>query len=92
MTGAGIKVKVIEALSAGIPILTNDIGIEGIQAVNGESYFHCETPEEYAAIVRKIFNDEVDLINLQKSQRQVIVNHFNLEKSVQSYIEMIESL
>ena len=92
LTGAGIKVKVIEALSAGIPILTNDIGIEGIPAVNGESYFHCETPEEYAAIVRKIFNDEVDLINLQKSQRQVIVNHFNLEKSVQSYIEMIESL
>lgn len=92
LTGAGIKVKVIEALSAGIPILTNTIGIEGIPAKDGESYFHCETPEEYATIVRKIFNDEVDLTNLQKSQHQVIVDHFNLEKSSQSYIEMIENL
>lgn len=92
LTGAGIKVKVIEALSAGIPILTNTIGIEGIPAKDGESYFHCETPEEYAAIIRKIFNGEVDLTNLQKSQHQVIVDHFNLEKSVQSYIEMIKNL
>ena len=92
LTGAGIKIKVIEALSAGIPILTNAIGIEGIPAKDGESYFHCETPEDYAAVVRKIFNGEVDLTNLQKCQHQVIVDNFNLKNSIQLYIEMIENL
>ena len=29
--GAGIKVKILEAMSSGIPVLTNDIGIEGIE-------------------------------------------------------------
>ena len=36
LIGAGIKVKVLEALSSGIPVLTNEIGIEGIPAKNGE--------------------------------------------------------
>lgn len=92
LTGAGIKVKVIEALSAGIPILTNTIGIEGIPAVDGESYFHCETPEEYAMVIHRIFHGETDLLDLQREQREVIDNHFNLEASVQSYVKLLEDL
>lgn len=92
LTGAGIKVKVIEALSAGIPILTNTIGIEGIPAVDGESYFHCETKEQYASVIRKIYGREIDLIDLQQKQHKVIEHHFNLEKSAEAYIRMIENL
>lgn len=92
LTGAGIKVKVIEALSAGIPILTNTIGIEGIPAVDGESYFHCETPEAYAEVIRKIYYGEVDLCALRQKQDNVIKEHFHLETSAQSYVRMIESL
>lgn len=92
LTGAGIKVKVIEALSAGIPILTNDIGIEGIPAVNGESYFHCEKPREYSRIIRELYNDEIDTEKLITMQRKVIAIHFNLEESYASYEEMLLNL
>lgn len=91
-TGAGIKVKVVEALSAGIPILTNTIGIEGIPAKNQESYFHCETPEEYAEVIHKIYRREFNLADIQEMQRKVIMDYFNLENSVQSYIRGIEML
>lgn len=57
--GAGIKVKVLEALSSGIPVLTNDIGIEGISAKNGRDYLHCDTPEEYAAAIGQIMDGEL---------------------------------
>lgn len=48
--GAGIKVKVLEALSAGVPLLTNEIGMEGINAENEKEYFHCQTAEDYLGI------------------------------------------
>ena len=44
--GAGIKIKVLEAMSAGLPVLTNQIGIEGIPAQNGIHYYYCERPQE----------------------------------------------
>ena len=92
LTGAGIKVKVIEALSAGIPILTNDIGIEGIPAVNGESYFHCEKPEEYSRIIHELYNNKIDTERLTTNQRKVIAKHFNLEESYAGYEEMLLNL
>ena len=92
LTGAGIKVKVVEALSAGIPILTNSVGIEGIPAQNGESYFHCETPKEYATIIRSLYNGEVNLDGLEEKQRTVISQFFDLEKSCNEYVKILQDI
>ena len=92
LTGAGIKVKVIEAMSAGIPILTNTIGIEGIPAEDGKSYFHCEKPEEYAVIIRKLISGELDEIKIESNEHDLICSSFNLEKSFQEYILLLNDL
>ena len=52
--GAGIKVKIIEALSSGVPVLTNSIGIEGIDAEDGISYLHCESASDYVNTIKRI--------------------------------------
>ena len=90
LTGAGIKVKVIEALSAGIPVLTNTIGIEGISAVNGESYFHCEKPEDYARVIKYLLKSRKKVKEMCIVERLLINTYFNLEQSSKKYIEMIE--
>lgn len=92
LTGAGIKVKVIEALSAGIPILTNDIGIEGIPAVDGQSYFHCTTAEEYAEIIRKMYHNLQQSKQMELQQRKLIADSFNLPESVARYTQMLKGL
>lgn len=58
LLGAGIKVKILEALSAGKIVLTNDIGVEGISLTNRENYFHCNTPQEYAAVITEIHENK----------------------------------
>lgn len=92
LTGAGIKVKVIEALSAGIPILTNTIGIEGIPAEDGKSYFHCEKPEEYAAIIKKMLSGDIDNKKIEKDEHDLILSYFNLEKSFKEYVLLLNDL
>ena len=67
--GAGIKVKVIEAMSAGIPVLANTIGIEGIPAQNGIQYLHCETPNDYKTAFEKIAAGTIDLESIQKKPK-----------------------
>lgn len=92
LLGAGIKVKVIEALSCGIPVLTNSIGIEGIPAVNEESYFHCETASDYAEIIGKLYNEQINTQSLSKYAKAVIKNNFNYEKNADEFVKELKDI
>lgn len=92
LLGAGIKVKVIEALSCGIPVLTNSIGIEGIPAVDGKSYFHCETPQDYINIINKLDSGKVDIQAIAENGKQVVRDNFNYENSAKIFIEKLRDL
>jgi glycosyltransferase involved in cell wall biosynthesis len=82
MLGAGIKVKILEALSSGIPVLTNKIGIEGIMAKNQEEYFHCETQEEFERIIRDIYNEKIDKTKVLNNAKSFIRRNFSYENSI----------
>lgn len=37
--GTGIKTKVLDCMAMGLPVFTNDVGVEGIDAIRGEELF-----------------------------------------------------
>lgn len=92
LSGAGIKVKIIEALSSGLPVLTNEIGIEGIPAEDGKDFFFCESPEDYRKAIEALAENKIDTENLSKNARSVIKNHFNMESSKAEYLAMLKGL
>ena len=87
--GAGIKVKVLEALSSGIPVLTNAIGIEGIPAKKNIEYFYCDTPNEYEQAIRRIYNKEISAINIEHAAKQFIDSEFSITESLEAYKQLI---
>ena len=78
--GAGIKVKVLEAMSAGVPVLTNDIGIEGIGCRNGREYWHCQRAEEYADRILWMEEHTCEAAKIAENGRKYIEENFDLEK------------
>ena len=90
--GAGIKVKILEALSSGIPVLTNDIGIEGIPAKNNEDYYHCSTPEEYEQVIRKLVDHRIDEKRLGENAHDLIKKEFDLLSAYGNYKNWIGEL
>lgn len=83
--GAGIKVKIIEALSSGMPVLTNKIGVEGIPVKDGEQYLHCETAEEYNRYIHMIKAGEIDEERLCQNARMFIKQRYSIEDSLIRY-------
>jgi GT2 family glycosyltransferase/glycosyltransferase involved in cell wall biosynthesis len=55
--GAGMKGKVGEALSWGLPVVTTSIGAEGMGLVDGEDARIADSAEEFAAKVVRLYND-----------------------------------
>lgn len=90
--GAGIKIKVLEAMSAGVPVLTNEIGIEGIGAVDRRDYLHCEKPEEYVNAINAILAGEINVDLLSKNAKTYIKGNYNLEKKLDELMQLIEKM
>jgi glycosyltransferase involved in cell wall biosynthesis len=89
LLGAGIKVKVIEAMSGGLPVIGNNIAMEGIPAVDGKHYLHAEKPEDYLRLFESIKANRIDLLALSNNAKKLVADTFNLEKSYASYKQSI---
>lgn len=87
--GAGIKIKVLEALSAGMPVLTNDIGIEGIPAQNGKEYIHCNEPNEYAKYIKQLHENRNLARKFSRNASSFIMSHYDLKQSMESFCELM---
>lgn len=55
--GSGIKTKMLEAMAAGLPVVTNTTGAEGIGAAHGAEIFVADTAEEIAATADRLLAD-----------------------------------
>lgn len=89
--GAGIKVKILEAMSAGIPVLTNEIGIEGIEAVNGQDYILCSTPEEYADSIKELVSNRKLEEKLSLNSKTFIKKKYHMASRLDDLIYTIEN-
>ncbi len=56
--GAGMKGKIGEAMSYGLPVVTTTVGVEGFGLTSGVNVLVGDTPEEFAGSVIKLINDE----------------------------------
>lgn len=74
--GAGIKGKVVEAMSKGMPIVTTSIGAEGL--ANTENILMIEDdPKKFADAILKIYDDENELKRISKEEKEYIVNNYS---------------
>ena len=92
LLGAGIKIKVLEALSSGIPVLTNAIGIEGIPVIADCDYYHCDTAEEYSKVIHDIFEDISVGIHVGERGQMRVCESFSPENFYESYKKIVISL
>ena len=90
--GAGIKIKILEAMSAGLPVLTNDIGIEGISARSGIEYIHCTTPEDYKNGIERLLRDIEFNKSMGELSKLFIKNEFDYDNDSNEFINWIDTL
>jgi glycosyltransferase involved in cell wall biosynthesis len=57
LAGGGMRVKILNALAEGIPIVSTTLGYEGIEVTPGQDILVGDTPEAFAAEVLRVLND-----------------------------------
>jgi len=77
--GAGIKGKVGEAMSFGIPVVTTSIGAEGFGLTDELNAMVADTPEAFAAAVTRLYSDKALWDLLAENSRFHVEKHFTPE-------------
>jgi glycosyltransferase involved in cell wall biosynthesis len=75
--GSGTKLKILEAMSMELPVVTTSVGIEGIDARHGESFLLADEPENFAAKVVQLLNDGALRDRVGKAARKLVEEKYD---------------
>jgi O-antigen biosynthesis protein len=75
--GAGMKGKIGDALSHGLPVVTTHIGAEGMSLRDGEEALLADTAGEFAAAVVRLYRDEALWGRLASNAHAHAERHFS---------------
>ncbi|MEI6890923.1 MAG: glycosyltransferase [Pontiella sp.] len=86
--GSGLRVKMLEAMATGLPVVTTALGAAGIPAQNGENCFVADTPELFAQSIDWLLTDQNLAQQVGNRAREMVKNRFN-SRSIISELEQV---
>jgi glycosyltransferase involved in cell wall biosynthesis len=87
--GTGIKTKIIDAMSMGLPVVTTPIGAEGLSIQNRENILVAETDEQFAENVIELLTDPALNRKVSQQARTYIEEHHNPDKEAARFREIL---
>lgn len=75
--GSGLRPKILEAMAAGLPVVSTSLGAEGIPAWSGTGLLIADTPEQFRRNVEMLLQDPGLCRTLAEAGRSLVTEHFD---------------
>jgi glycosyltransferase involved in cell wall biosynthesis len=79
--GGGMRVKILEALAQGLPIVSTTLGCEGIAVTHGHDILIADTPHEFAHAVLRLLDDPQFAAQLGNNGRQLAEQRYDYRQA-----------
>ena len=76
-SGSGMRVKILEAFARGIPVVSTTIGVEGIDARDGEHLLVADDPGQFAAAVIRLLREPATAARLAAAARSLVEERYD---------------
>ncbi|MFK8044430.1 MAG: glycosyltransferase family 4 protein [Crocinitomicaceae bacterium] len=77
LSGSGMRIKIIEAMALGKAVITTSVGIEGINAVHGESIIIANSPSEFASAIDDLMSDPIKTQKIGAKARLIVEGKYD---------------
>ncbi len=91
-SGSGIRVKILEGMALGSVVVTTSLGMEGINAMDGEQILVADTAEAFGQQLDFCFENQTQLEKIGHHARQLIQDHFDMRKIGRELVEKYKKL
>lgn len=92
LSGAGLKGKVLEAMSFGVPAVVSPIAAEGTGLVDGVSARVATSPVEWVEAIHELYVDEGRWVALSQACLGVARTHFSFARGCQQMRGILRAL
>ena len=92
LSGGGTRLKVLEAMALGTPVVATSKGAEGLNAVNNEHLLLADTPVEFAKSIIKLLDDNNLRLQIAENARRFVAEKYSWDKILSEYLNLIETI
>jgi glycosyltransferase involved in cell wall biosynthesis len=75
--GSGTRLKIIESMALGTPVVSTSKGAEGLDVTHGENILLADDPIEFARCVAQVITDPQLRGRLSSNARQLVENRYD---------------
>ncbi len=90
-SGSGIRIKILEAFTMGIAVISTEQGVRGLDIIDREQFYLAESPEEWATAIRALQNPN-ERERIGKNAQNFMLESYSNSKIVQPLVQFIKSL
>ena len=87
LSGSGIRVKIIEAMSVGKVVVTTTIGAEGIGCTNGKEILIADTPEQFVEQLQRCVGNPDFRLQIGGNAARLISERYGSEQLTRQLLE-----
>jgi len=88
-SGSGIRIKILEGMSMGIPIISTKKGAQGIEYINKKNILICKNEFDFVESIQKLQNDKKLFTQISKEGKKLIKTHFSSEVVIKNWKNLI---
>jgi polysaccharide biosynthesis protein PslH len=91
-SGSGIRVKTLEAMATGKIVISTAIGIQGIEARDGEHYIQANNAMEFADAVHWCLQHPDEAEAIATHARELLHNHYDQRTIMQQLLDFLAAM
>ena len=80
--GGGTRIKILEAMAAGLPVISTSTGIAGLNVTDGENVFIADGPSEMAKKAKRLLEDKDLALKIGRNAREHVRKYFDWKSIV----------
>lgn len=92
LTGGGTRLKILEAMAAGVPVISSGVGAEGLDVTSGEDILIADSIPEWRAAITRLLTDPAAARTLASAARENIVRRYDWDAAGEALIQVYETL
>jgi glycosyltransferase involved in cell wall biosynthesis len=92
LSGSGIRVKIIEAMSAGKAVVTTTIGAEGIGCTDGKDVLIADTPEQFVEQLQRCVDNPEFRKQIGSNAARLITEQYSNKQLTQQLLTFYDKL
>lgn len=89
--GGGTRLKILESLALGTPVVSTRKGAEGLAVEDGHHLLLADTPQDFAEAVLALLRDHALWTRLSEQGRTLVAERYDWQRTLPEFLALVEA-